>query len=93
MGYPNFGVSKTDHPSTAYHPFLSLQNHFLLEKCECLQKTRAQTVKIGPRYKGFMRGKKSFQNFLFLPAENEKQCKSVSFQDILWSVSTPLFYM
>ena len=26
---------------------------FPLEKCGCLQKTRAQTVKIWPSYKGF----------------------------------------
>ena len=50
-GYPHFdpskcGVSKNDHPCTAYDPTFLLQNPLLLEKCGCLQKTRAQSVKI-----------------------------------------------
>ena len=58
-GYPLFGpskcgISKRDHPSTA------LQNPFLIKKCGCLQKTRAQSVKIWPRYKGF-----KFENPIF----------------------------
>jgi len=50
-GYPLFGpskcgVSKNDHPSTAYDATFLWQNPFPLKKCECLQKTRAQSVKI-----------------------------------------------
>ena len=50
-GYPLFGpskcgASKNDHPSTAYDPTFLLQNPFTLKKCGCLQKTRAQSVKI-----------------------------------------------
>ena len=42
-GYPLFGpskcgVSKNDHPSTAYDPTFLLQNPFTLKKCGCLQK-------------------------------------------------------
>ena len=40
------GVSKNDHPSTPYDPTFLLQNPFTLKKCGCLQKTRAQSVKI-----------------------------------------------
>merc|ERR1711954_274794 len=50
-GYSLFGpskcsVSKNDHPSTANDPTFLLQNPFTLKKCGCLQKTRAQSVKI-----------------------------------------------
>ena len=50
-GYPHFGplkcgVSKNDHPSTTYDPTFLLQNPFPHKKCGCLQKTRAQSVKI-----------------------------------------------
>ena len=49
--YPLFGplkcgVSKNDHPSTAYDPTFLLQNPFPHKKCGCLQKTRGQSVKI-----------------------------------------------
>ena len=40
------GVSKNGHPSIAYDPTFLLQNPFTLKKCGCLQKTRAQSVKI-----------------------------------------------
>ena len=70
MGYPLFGpskcgVSKNDHPSTAYDPTFLLQNPFLLEKCGCLQKTRGQSFKIWPRCKGFKFDKTHSQNFPF----------------------------
>ena len=50
-GYPLFGpskrgVSKNDHSSIAYDPAILLHNPFTLKKCGCLQKTRAQSVKI-----------------------------------------------
>ena len=35
-----------DHPSTTYDPTFLLQNPFQLKKCGCLQKIRAQSVKI-----------------------------------------------
>ena len=41
-----FGVYKNEDPSTAYDPIFLLQNPFLLKKVGCLQKTRAQSVKI-----------------------------------------------
>ena len=46
FGLSKCGVSKNDHPSTAYDPTFLLQNPFLLKKYGCLQKTRAQSVKI-----------------------------------------------
>ena len=50
-GYPLFYPLKVrhlqnDHPSTAYDPTFLLQNPFTRKKCGCLQKTRAQSVKI-----------------------------------------------
>ena len=50
-GYPPLdpakcGGAKNDHPSTAYDPTFLLQNPFPHKKCGCLQKTRAQSVKI-----------------------------------------------
>ena len=45
FGPSKYGVSKNDHPSTAYDPIFLLQNPFTLKKCGCLQKTRAQSVK------------------------------------------------
>ena len=51
FGPSKCGVSKNDHPSTAYDPTFLLQNPFPHKKCGCLQKTRAQSVKIWPRYR------------------------------------------
>ena len=45
-GYPHLDVYNNDHPSTAYDPTFLLQNPFLVKKRGCLQKTRAQSVKI-----------------------------------------------
>ena len=85
-GYPLFGpskcgVSKNDHPSTAYDPTFLLQNPFTLKKCGCLQKTRAQSVKIWPRYKGFKSKKNIFKKISFVRPANEKRRKSAGFQD------------
>ena len=63
-------LTKNDHPSTADDPTFLLQNPFLLKKCGCLQKTRAQSVRI--------KKKNIFKNFHFHPA-NEKHRKSVGF--------------
>ena len=65
-GYPHFGplkcgISKNDHLSTTYDPTFLLQNPFLLEKCECLQKK----LEINPF------DKKLSQNFSFLCPVND----------------------
>ena len=57
-----------------------LQNPFPLKKCGCLQQTRAQSVKIWPRYKGF-KLKRNSQKFSFFCPVNEKRRKSAGFQD------------
>ena len=74
-GYPLFcpskcGVFKNDHPSTAYDPTFLLQNPFPHKKCGCLKKTRAQSFRIWPRYKGFKWKKKKLQNFSDLQMKN-----------------------
>ena len=80
-------------------PHFLLQNPFLLEKCECLQKTRAQSDKIWPRYNGFKFQEIHSQCFSFFRPVNEKRRKSAGFQDFFefssstWSIITPLFYM
>ena len=79
-GYPHFGpskcgVSENDHTSTAYAPA------FLLRKFGCLQKNRAQTVKILPRYKGLKLKKNHFQKFSFFALQTKKRRKSAGFQD------------
>merc|ERR1711954_164718 len=73
-GYPLFGpskcgVSKNDHPSTAYDPTFLLQNPFKLIKCGCLQKTRVQSIKILTKKISFV-----------CPA-NGKRRKTAGFQD------------
>ena len=50
-GYPHFGplkgvTQKNEDPRTPYDPTFLLQNPVLLSKWGCLQKTRAQSVKI-----------------------------------------------
>ena len=54
-------------PGTIFkNPYLvqgKCENPFTLKKCGCLQKTRAQSVKIWPRYKGFKWKKNIFKNF------------------------------
>ena len=85
-GYPLFGpskcgVSKNYHHSTAYDHIFLLQSPSLLRKCVCLQKTRAQSVKIWLTYKGFKSKKKHFRKFSFVRPANEKRRKSAGFQD------------
>ena len=102
-GYPLFGpskcgVSKNDHPSTAYDPTFLLQNPFTLKKCGCLQKTRAQSVKIWPRYKGFKSKENNYKNFHLFAlqtknAVNQRVLKIFPKFSSTWSIITPLFYM
>ena len=102
-GYPLFGpskcgVSKNDHPSTVYDPTFLLQNPFLPKKCGCLQKTRAQSLKIWPRYEGLKLKKKHFKKFSFFALWMKKAVNQWVFKIFRiffssWSVMSPLFYM
>ena len=50
-------------------------------ECGCLQKTRAHSVNIWPRYKGFKSKKNIFKKISFVRLANEKRRKSAGFQD------------
>ena len=103
-GYPHFGPLKgrrcqNEHPRTTYNPTFLLHNPTLLWKWRCLQKTRAQKVKIWPRYKGFKFGKNWTKIFEKIWLRTKKCHKSASFQDFvdfccpMRSVITPLVYI
>ena len=103
-GYPHFGHLKgrryqNEHPRTTYNPTFLLHYPTLLWKWRCLQKTRAQKVKIWPRYKGFKFGKIWTKIFEKIWLRTKKCRKSASFQDFvdffcpMRSVNTPLVYI
>ena len=95
FGPPKCGVAKNDHPSTAYDPTFLLQNPFPHKKCGCLQKTRAQSVKIWPRYKGLKWKKNIFKNFHFFDLQTKNAINQRVFKifpnffSSTWSVITP----
>ena len=97
-GYPLFGpskcgVSKNDHPSTAYDPTFLLQNPFPHKKCGCLQKTRAQSVKIWPRNKGLKWKKKYFLIFSTCKRKNAINQRVFKIFPNLFSTSKKFYFL
>ena len=67
-------------PMTSYNPIFLLQNHLVLSKLGCLQKTRAQNIKIWTNGGHFCNDK----GFLWSPRSIFKKIISRPFLEIFW---------